>query len=97
MLYYLFMTCFAKKQEPVKNMGDVTTLGAFSYLRISDRDLVRKATSNWFLPSLIVQAYYIRKRNQKSNEDRDFYNVKILKPKYAQSNSIGPKFGFTSR
>ena len=24
MLYYLFMTCFAKKQEPVKNMGDVT-------------------------------------------------------------------------
>ena len=52
MLYYLFMTCFAKKQEPVKNMGDVTTLRAFSYLRISDRDLVRKATSNWFLPGV---------------------------------------------
>lgn len=58
MLYYLFMTCFAKKQEPVKNMEDVTTLRAFSSLRISDRDLVRKATSNWFLlSSLIVQAY----------------------------------------
>lgn len=58
MLYYLFMTCFAKKQEPVKNMGDVTTLRAFSSLRISDRDLVRKATSNWFLlSSLIVRAY----------------------------------------
>ena len=57
MLYYLFMTCFTKKQEPVKNMGDVTTLRAFSYLRISDRDLVRKATSNWFLLSLVAQAY----------------------------------------
>lgn len=97
MLYYLFMTCFAKKQEPVKNMGDVTTLRAFSYLGISDRDLVRKATSNWFLLSLIAQAYYISKEIKKTNEDRDFYNVKILKPKYVQSNSIGPKFGFTSR
>ena len=36
------MTCFTKKQEPVKNMGDVTTLWAFSYLRISDRDLLGK-------------------------------------------------------
>lgn len=67
MLYYLFMTCFAKKQEPVKNMEDVTTLRAFSYLRISDRDLVRKATSNWFLlSSLIVQAYYISKEIKKA-------------------------------
>lgn len=66
MLYYLFMTCFAKKQEPVKNMGDVTTLRAFSYLGISDRDLVRKATSNWFLLSLIAQAYYISKEIKKA-------------------------------
>ena len=67
MLYYLFMTCFAKKQEPVKNMGDVTTLRAFSSLRISDRDLVRKATSNWFLlSSLIAQAYYISKEIKKA-------------------------------
>lgn len=66
MLYYLFMTCFAKKQEPVKNMGDVTTLRAFSSLRISDRDLVRKATSNWFLLSLIAQAYYISKEIKKA-------------------------------
>lgn len=66
MLYYLFMTCFAKKQEPVKNMGDVTTLRAFSYLRISDRDLLRKATSNWFLLSLIAQAYYISKEIKKA-------------------------------
>lgn len=66
MLYYLFMTCFAKKQEPVKNMGDVTTLRAFSSLRISDRDLVRKATSNWFLLSLIAQAYSISKEIKKA-------------------------------
>lgn len=66
MLYYLFMTCFPKKQEPVKNMGDVTTLRAFSSLRISDRDLVRKATSNWFLLSLIAQAYYISKEIKKA-------------------------------
>ena len=66
MLYYLFMTCFAKKQEPVKNMGDVTTLRAFSSLRISDRDLVRKATSNWFLLSVIAQAYYISKEIKKA-------------------------------
>lgn len=66
MLYYLFMTCFTKKQEPVKNMGDVTTLRAFSSLRISDRDLVRKATSNWFLLSLIAQAYYISKEIKKA-------------------------------
>lgn len=66
MLYYLFMTCFAKKQEPVKNMGDETTLRAFSSLRISDRDLVRKATSNWFLLSLIAQAYYISKEIKKA-------------------------------
>lgn len=66
MLYYLFMTCFAKKQEPVKNMGDVTTLRAFSSLRISDRDLLRKATSNWFLLSLIAQAYYISKEIKKA-------------------------------
>ena len=59
------MTCFAKKQEPVKNMGDETTLRAFSSLRISDRDLVRKATSNWFLLSLIAQAYYISKEIKK--------------------------------
>ena len=66
MLYYLFMTCFAKKQEPVKNMGDVTTLRAFLSLRISDRDLLRKATSNWFLLSLIAQAYYISKEIKKA-------------------------------
>ena len=72
MLYYLFMTCFARKQEPVKNMGDVTTLPAFSYLRISDRDLLRKATSNWFLLSLIAQAYYISKEIKKATRREIF-------------------------